>query len=357
MSTNSSDKIFNALAVIGNNSKSRETIVASLLLAEKNLACQDFNVRNEITGPIVDALYRDVETQCKVLQQGLSYYFSYQGNIHRELVMSVEEHPDHVWEPQTTRLLMKLAESASTVIIGGAYSGDQALLVAHSLRGHGRVFCFEPNESERNQLQLNITKNGLTNVHIDERGLWSSDGVHLSLADAEDHSHSGSALADENNSDAFPAISLATFCSEQKIASVDLIMLDIEGGEQEALKGAELFLKMESDQAPNLIFEVHSSYVDWSKGLDKTDIIKYVTDCGYTAYAIRDFQGNWPLKDQPIELILPQDAYLDGPPHGFNVLAVKDRKILDGQDFILRKGVSPKYLRHRDPNLHGPLEA
>ena len=76
---------------------------------------------------------------------------------------------------------------------------------------------------------------------------------------------------------------------------------------------------------------------------------------GYTMFAVRDFQSNYDLQGRPIELVPAATAYLQGPPHGFNVLAVKDPSIVQNELFVLRPDVSPKLLFHRDPALHHPL--
>jgi hypothetical protein len=63
------------------------------------------------------------------------------------------------------------------------------------------------------------------------------------------------------------------------------------------------------------------------------------------------------MHDKPIELIPAHTAYLEGPPHGFNMLAVKnpDSLIADDKMFKVVPGVSPKLLRHRDPKIHAPI--
>jgi hypothetical protein len=37
------------------------------------------------------------------------------------------------------------------------------------------------------------------------------------------------------------------------------------------------------------------------------------------------------------------------------MVAVKDPAIFDGPGYAIVKGVSPKYLRHKDPKLHHPV--
>jgi hypothetical protein len=77
-------------------------------------------------------------------------------------------------------------------------------------------------------------------------------------------------------------------------------------------------------------------------------------DLGYSAYAVRDFQSNYDLGGRPIELVPPHTAHLDGPPHGFNLLATKDPALIETGPFVLSPGVSPKLLLHGDPVLHHP---
>ncbi|MDO9264552.1 MAG: FkbM family methyltransferase, partial [Desulfosalsimonadaceae bacterium] len=138
------------------------------------------------------------------------------------------------------------------------------------------------------------------------------------------------------------------------IDQYDVIMLDIEGGELNALKGGSDFLSGPINTAPDIIFEVHRHYVDWSDGLANTEILSFLKSCGYHVFAIRDYQDNVDLADYPIELIPPEKCVLDGPPHGFNMVAVKNLDRLKGPMFRYVEDVSPKLLRHRDPRLHAP---
>jgi len=92
--------------------------------------------------------------------------------------------------------------------------------------------------------------------------------------------------------------------------------------------------------------------VDWSEGLLETPIAKLLTSFGYYLYAIRDFQGNYDMKGKSIELIAPEQTVLEGPPHGFNMLAIKDISLLDNPVFSFCSNVSPKYILHKDPLIH-----
>ena len=150
-------------------------------------------------------------------------------------------------------------------------------------------------------------------------------------------------------------MTIADYLKAAGVDVLDLIVLDIEGAELGALKGAEPFLNQPAGQAPDILFEVHRHYVDWSNGLAETEIVRLLTDRGYTVFALRDFNSNYDLAGRPVELIPVDAVYLEGPPHGFNMVAVKDPSVFGGPGYSIVRDVSPKYLRHKDPKLHHPL--
>lgn len=329
----------NALATIGTNELLRAQFITACQLVERQPEHRFTTVRDDITGPIVDALHANVPVVRKVLSNGIVFEFPYRSKIARDFVMSVPEHPDHVWEPQTTKLLLYLARSAKNVIVGGAYFGDHAILIGDALRGHGTCHAFEPDAEQAAMLERNAALNELDNVRVNTLGLWSSAA---SLSFVGRDAYAGT-VASENG---FPATTIDAY-----IDRADLIMLDLEGAELHALRGAERQL---SQYAPNIVFEVHRSYVDWSRGLHNTEIVQYLMSFGYSVFAVRDFQSNVDLRGRPIELVPIETAYLEGPPHGFNLLAVKDTSIIENDRFLMTPNVSPKLLFHRDPKLHHP---
>jgi hypothetical protein len=61
------------------------------------------------------------------------------------------------------------------------------------------------------------------------------------------------------------------------------------------------------------------------------------------------------LSLQTPEIVPLDTVYLDGPAHGFNLIASKSDDLFDHLGFKRVPSVSPKYLRHRDPSLHLPV--
>jgi FkbM family methyltransferase len=307
-------------------------------------------VRDDVTKHLVDALFDREDFVVKENIDGIKYKFlvGLGSKVAREFLLSTPAIPEYAWEPQTTKLLLYLSESAKNVIIGGAYFGDQALPIAKKIATNsGIVHAFDLNETQISILNENTILNDLSNIKTVFTGLWSDSTTYLDLAETDDL-----AFATPNSEQNTPnTITLDEYVAKNNLESVDLIMLDIEGSEYNVLLGAEAQLK-DPEKYPNIVFEIHSSFVDWSNGLLETPIAKLLVSCGYTLFSVRDFQGNYDLRGKKIELILPEETIIDGPPHGFNMLAIKDVSLINNDLFKMVSNVSPKYIMHKDPAIH-----
>jgi FkbM family methyltransferase len=339
-----------ALALIGKNPEAREIMIDALRRIDAALTLKDREVREVVTGPLLDALHDVGSEVTKVLNDGTTFKARYTSKIIRDLIFA-PEHPDHVWEPQTTRTAIHFARDARHVLVGGAYIGDHAVLMAKVLAPGGKVHCFEPS-TNADMLERNAKANGLDNVVVNRVGLWSDD-CHLILVGSDSHAHPE--VVPQNQAGAFPAVSINAYGERASISSLALILLDIEGGELPTLTGASRYLSMPSGEAPAILFEVHRSYTDWTNGLEQTPICMLLKKHGYTLFALRDYNSNVPMANHPVELIPAADVWLEGPPHGFNMLATKKPSDLENTGFKIVRGVSPKLLKHRDPRFHAPI--
>ena len=347
------DKLLAALNQIAQSKVLRERFLAKLVDFDQLTLIPGLDVRESLTGPIVDYLYPESELLTKVLADGTKFEFLYRSKIAREIVMSTQSAPDHVWEPQTTKILCHMAESSENALIGGAYFGDHAIMVAQRISGH--CHAFEPNNDQRAMLVRNAEINSLKNITALSLGLWDEDDSSLKLVGYDSFAHPE--VTDQaDGDDAFKTTSIDGYCARNEVRTLGLVMMDIEGAEINVLKGATSFLAQAAESAPAIVFEVHRHYVDWSNGLENSDIVRLLTSHGYTVWAIRDYNSNSDMREQPVELIPCDKVYLEGPPHGFNMLALKDLNRLEGLPVRFCENVSPKLLRHRNPVLHQPCD-
>lgn len=343
-------KLKQALLKIGRRTRLRRELIDWLKAAENTMEYSG-SVRDDVSGPIIDALHTDDDRYEKTLADGTKYEFLYRTKIARDFLLAKLEHPTHVWEPQTTRLLRHLAaQTHGDVLIGGAYFGDHAILLGKQLAADSRkVHCFEPNEAQSGMLARNVIINDLHNLAIQRLGLWDQSSQRLKLDGFDSFANVVVASAQEEG---FQTIRIDDYCESQN-AHLGLIMLDIEGAELRALQGAAKVLERDR---PAVVFEVHRDYVDWSQGLEQTHICMLLAKLGYRIYAVRDLNGNQEMGDRLIELVPVDHVYLDGPPHGFNMVAVPNLEWVSGSLFRVVPNVSPKLLKHRNPALHHPLE-
>ena len=235
-------RLARALATIGADEHLRGRFLEFCREVETTLAHRDFSVRDEVTGALIDAVHANAGLMRRRLKNGLEFHFYYRSKIAREFVMSPEAEPDHVWEPQTTRLLLYLGRNADHAVIGGAYFGDQAILLAKEMQPNGGLcHCFEPNADQIQLLLLNARSNNLDNLVFNQMGLWDTDNAHLVLVGDDAFPHPEPVSSGDDN-DTFPTISLDTYGARHGIDHLALLMLDIEGGELPALKGAARYL-------------------------------------------------------------------------------------------------------------------
>lgn len=354
-----SQKVFEALQQVGQSSELRQNMVELCQQIEEKLQkTNGIQIREEITGPIINALYANIDTVTVDLKNGLTFELPYRSKIARDLVLSGMKNLEHIFEPQTSKLIEYISNNAKNVLIGGAYAGDHALISAFAMKkNNGICHAFEPNTTQFNQLKKNAEANKLDNINAQCVGLWEDESTQLRLIGEQDaFAYAEVVQNSEQSEDTFPTTTIDAFGKRHQIDAIDLIMLDIEGSELPVLKGAQNYLAQPADKAPVVIFEVHRHYVDWDNGLENTEIVELLAKHGYTAYGIRDFQSNVAMENCKVELVPLDGIYLEGPPHGFNMLAFKNPAFIDTDLFKVVPNVSPKLLKHRDPAIHAPSE-
>lgn len=315
MSTDPLQKLSKALREVGTSATARDRMVALCKSIEQDLSAYEGSVRDDITGPIVDAMYNDESRLRKTLADGTVFEFLYRTKIARDFLMSTPARPDHVWEPQTTKLLVKLCQQGGNAVIGGAYFGDQVILMAKRLAAAGGAcHAFEPNADQLGMLRNNAQLNNVENIHSWRLSLWSDSSTQLRLVGNDSFAHAERADVAAGD-DSFATITIDDYCAQQKLDKLSLIMLDIEGAELDVFKGAREQLSRPAPDASNIVFEVHRHYVDWSKGLENAEIIQLLQGFGYIVFAVRDFNSNVDMAGRPIELIPVDKVYQIGRAH------------------------------------------
>ncbi len=146
-----------------------------------------------------------------------------------------------------------------SIIDAGAHIGDSAIIL--SKYTNDKVYAFEPVSTIYNILQENIKLNNIKNVVAVKNGLGSENIIsEINLADM------GSTLRETpqhnkelSKQEKIKIIKLDDYVNEHNL-EVGLIKVDIEGFEQEFLKGAENVIKT---QKPTLILSIYHNSDDF----------------------------------------------------------------------------------------------
>jgi FkbM family methyltransferase len=148
------------------------------------------------------------------------------------------------YEVSTTRLFEQLVKKGMVVIDAGAHVGYFTLIAARQVGPEGKVYAFEPEPQTYALLLKNIELNGYRNIVAMQKavsGKRASALLFLGTPDTGTHSlynQRGTPCA----SIILETTSLDDFAEAQVWPRVDLIKLDIEGAEWDALDGAKRLL-------------------------------------------------------------------------------------------------------------------
>ena len=322
-----------------NNPQLQQSFIQSLIDFEIKRGHPQSNIRDTVSGPMADELFMG-EKFSKELDNGIKINFVYNSKIAREFLLSQPAVPNHVWEPQTTKLLLHFSTNAKNVIIAGAYFGDQAIPVAYNIKDSGICHTFEPNKNNSDLITENAALNGLSNVLINNLALWNKSGEKL-VFEGED-ALASTVTAAEATENVLHTITIDDYVAENNVGEVNLLMIDVEGSEIKVLEGAKAMLQK---YKPVVVFETHSLYNDWSNGLENSDSVKLMTDLGYEVFAVREFHQNIDTGDMPVELLPTDRTYCETPPHhGFNMLAVPSKNLIENSLFKIVYDLSPKLI-------------
>jgi FkbM family methyltransferase len=133
-----------------------------------------------------------------------------------------------------------------TVLDVGAYFGIYSLIASMKVGPRGRVVAFEPSDPQKRRLHFNLILNGSRNVRVETLALSSSEGqakFFVAIGGAEGFSglrrpEVGAPIRCVQ----VKTTTLDNYLGLHRIPRVDLIKVDVEGGELDFFGGARKLL-------------------------------------------------------------------------------------------------------------------
>ena len=203
------------------------------------------------------------------------------------------------WEPRTARIAMAIAGRGGDIIVGGAHVGFFAISLARSAASvGGRVFAFEPAAVMFEELQRNVSLNDVPNLTVEWQALLDSSGsATLYLQGVRSSLHQPT-KGPVDQRERVTLVSIGDYTARHGIARVSLLLLDIEGAELVALRGAEGLLR--SQNAPDVLFEIIGGSPAGAPAAE------YLSALGFTVYYVDDDydltfrEADVPLRVRPL---------------------------------------------------------
>lgn len=163
-------------------------------------------------------------------------------------------------EPLIQSLLQKIVAPGDVFYDIGANVGFFAILAAKLVGPHGRVYAFEPLPANAASLQHNVVLNGFTNVTVFETAISSADGEGELLLGSEPTQGRLAASVAPGDAPAetitIPISSLDQLIVRHDLKQPDLVKIDIEGAEVDAIAGMRRTL---AECRPLVLCEMHGT--------------------------------------------------------------------------------------------------
>jgi FkbM family methyltransferase len=226
-------------------------------------------------------------------------------------------------EPVTTAILPFLKPRAVVVDIG-ANIGYYTLLAASRVGPEGKVIAFEPSAESIALLRMSLQENNFQNVTIHAKAVAQANGIlSFRMSDSIAVIHQNEPAAQTFQVD---SVALDSFLKDEP--RIDLIKIDIDGGEGLALRGMKELLKR---HRPALFTEFCPALLQGISGVSPEAYLDELRSVGYglrilvpKKAAARLSQGESPLTNDEIMQFLQRYA-ASGWTH-LDLLALPDER-------------------------------
>ena len=185
------------------------------------------------------------------------------------------------WESHLYYFYSKFIKPTYTIVDGGANLGFHTVAFA-SLAYEGSVYSFEPQPLIFNMLSTNVLLNGASDIVKQFRlGLSSSQGwlkmtpLSEQIFSPDCINYGGRGLTESEEGE--ESVKLTTIDSLEELHRLDLLKLDIQGSELEAVQGGERTIR---EYKPIILLE---NYIDQPKD---QELLQLLRDWGYEVYRL-----------------------------------------------------------------------
>jgi FkbM family methyltransferase len=197
------------------------------------------------------------------------------------------------YEPNEFSVLARILKPGMVFVDVGANLGLYSLFASRLVGAEGTVLALEPSSREFDQLSANLRLNALSNVRALQAAVSDRDGeTDLLVAVAQHSGHNTTGrFAYENTEldhrERVATITLDRLVTSEKLSRLDVIKMDIEGGELAAICGAKESL---ARLHPMLLIEVADRSLR-HQGASSAQLLDLICSYGYRLFAFSPKTG------------------------------------------------------------------
>jgi FkbM family methyltransferase len=228
-----------------------------------------------------------------------------------------------IYEVPLTSFLLSVLPRVKVFWDVGAHVGYHTLLGSHVIGPGGRVVAFEPHPRVFSLIEENVRSFGFGNVTLMNMGLSNEDSEKEIFDEGENVTRAPTFVEGiyERSGHRCRLVSGDRLLAPSRINGTrldkpDLIKMDIEGYESNALMGITELLSSESP--PILLFELNHKF-----NPDQVGILELLSSCNPYEFYVEDTECRYPIRrsatDGPVPGFVP--LRIDDIPSQCNVLA------------------------------------
>lgn len=200
------------------------------------------------------------------------------------------------FEEREIDLLISLLGPGMTFVDVGANIGLFSLLASRKVGDTGTVLAFEPAAGTFERLRRNIELNGSSRivcerVALSDRTANAASLVHPSgRGDGYCFLRTSGTGTLESNTESVRVLRLDDYAEEQDLRSIDVIKIDVEGGELSVLQGAKGILQRSA--SPVLLFECYPEWCNRS-GTSPAAVFAWLRNAGFDVWRDEPRRVEW----------------------------------------------------------------
>jgi FkbM family methyltransferase len=193
---------------------------------------------------------------------------------------------DH--EPEMKAVLERLLKPGSVFIDLGANEGYFSVIASQIVGPKGRVIAVEPQRRLQTVLQANFEANNCRNIEVLRVAVCASSGTVQMQMTSERNTGSTSLYRTTKypqKEEEVAGLTLSELLKQAETDRCDLMKVDIEGAEYDALTGGKDVL--ETGAISNIVLEYHDSILE-RRGVSRRQLHEWILSRGYGTSELAD---------------------------------------------------------------------